>query len=369
MHTMKLSKADSKKVTMHDKRDRDSRSSESKIDPTKTHLNYAIQQIDDNRMNEVFDMAKRKDAITMISTILTLPPELQYASRAEQIRFFIDADKAMNEAIGGEPAGSYIHFDETTPHLHKLTYPITKDGRLCAKEVCNRNMLRNLHPSVTKAVQGKGWNVTLYEENDIEREAKHERGDSKRTMHNFRTKAAADGARDQYERETEKLIGNYQQALKHSKRNVKRQKGEDKDEYKERKKDFVEIPRTLYNDFMALKADLTTAREKIEQEKALEALKEAEKKQASEVAEAQRFKQHYLEQKRQEEVLIEQKSEQKANEKVREAMQGQSTSYTKRLEEYCASVKYQDGTSVLDGFHAKEKELQKQINRNRGYSR
>lgn len=367
MHTMKLTQADTKKITRHDRRDKESRASESKIDPAKTHLNYTVQPIDDIRMQQVFGMAKRKDAITAISTILTLPPELQYASRAEQIRFFKTADQAMNEVIGGEPAGSYIHFDETTPHLHKLTYPITEDGRLCAKEICNRTMLRNLHPHVTEAVKEAGWNVTLYEENDIEREAKHSRGDSKRTMHNYRNKTAADGARAQYEKETDKMISNYQQTMKHTKRNVRKRKGESREDYKERKKDYVEIPRTLYDDFMSLRANLTTVQEKIKQEEALQALQEAQQKQASEVAEAQRFREHYQEQARQQQTIIEERSEAKANAKVREALQGESTSYTKRLEEYCASVKYKDGTSVLDGFNAKEAELAKSISR--GWSR
>ena len=228
-------------------------------------------------------------------------------------------------------------------------------------------MLRNLHPHVTEAVKEAGWNVTLYEENDIEREAKHSRGDSKRTMHNYRNKAAADGARAQYEKETDKMIANYQQTMKHTKRNVRTRKGESREDYKERKKDYVEIPRTLYDDFMSLRANLTTVQEKIKQEEALQALQEAQQKQASEVAEAQRFREHYQEQARQQQTIIEERSEAKANAKVREALQGESTSYTKRLEEYCASLGMSDGKSVLEHFKAKEAELVKSASR--GWSR
>lgn len=77
----------------------------------------------------------RKDAVTHLTTFATMP---DYSRRSEQEREqFAETFKTFLEKKYGE--GNVVdmrwHFDETTPHLHATVVPITKDGRLCAKEL------------------------------------------------------------------------------------------------------------------------------------------------------------------------------------------------------------------------------------------
>lgn len=51
----------------------------------------------------------------------------------------------------------HLHLDEATPHIHAVLVPITKDGRLTAKEwLMNRGKLRNAQSSLAKALQPLG---------------------------------------------------------------------------------------------------------------------------------------------------------------------------------------------------------------------
>ena len=373
MHTMKFDKGSADKIKAHATRERDT-VTESEIDKSRTRYNVSLMPaMTDGQMQTYKDMAKRKDAVVLLDTVLTLPEELKYTSRAKQTAFFRDALEAMKEHIGGVPAFAEVHFDETTPHLHYGSIPITQDGRLCAKEVCNRKMLKGLHPAVTKAVKEKGWDVTLYEENEEQRKIQHDLGMSKDSMHQYRKKQYNNQLLQEASDTIEKNLQVAKKDLQRSTRPCKRQKGETRAELKERRSEWVEVRKEDYDRLMAFQMQFNTIPDKKRAEKAKE---EAERKEAEMAAEReqqrQKIQQHNqdMQYKRQNmDNLIEQRAEQKANQKVRDAFEGSETDYTRRLEEYCASVKYQDGHSVLDGFKALEKELQKQIQQNRGWSR
>ncbi len=52
-----------------------------------------------------------------------------------------------------------VHKDETTPHLHLLIVPLTKDGRLCAKELFDRETIRSFHDTIPKLLQQRGFDI------------------------------------------------------------------------------------------------------------------------------------------------------------------------------------------------------------------
>lgn len=77
----------------------------------------------------------RKDAVTYLSFYATCPDYSKIgdggrAAFVSRVRGFL-AGKYGEENI----VDMRWHFDESTPHLHATIVPITKDGRLCAKEM------------------------------------------------------------------------------------------------------------------------------------------------------------------------------------------------------------------------------------------
>ena len=152
MHVEKYNKGASKRILAHVKRERET-VTESSIDWSKTKLNRDIvPPMSSEQLEQVSKLAKRKDAVTLVSTILTLPAELKYSSRLTQEKFFKVASKAIHKHIGGTLAYATVHNDETTPHLHLGIIPMTPDGRLCAKEVCNRKIRDSFFSSITTMI-------------------------------------------------------------------------------------------------------------------------------------------------------------------------------------------------------------------------
>ena len=49
-----------------------------------------------------------------------------------------------------------LHMDESSPHMHVLAVPLTKDGRLCAKEVLAKPELIRRQDGYAKAMEGFG---------------------------------------------------------------------------------------------------------------------------------------------------------------------------------------------------------------------
>lgn len=78
----------------------------------------------------------RRDAVTHLVARATMP---DYSSRSAEEReeFVRLATKFMAERYGGEEniVDCRWHFDQSSPHLHFTIVPITKDGRLSAKDL------------------------------------------------------------------------------------------------------------------------------------------------------------------------------------------------------------------------------------------
>lgn len=79
----------------------------------------------------------RSNSTVLVETLLTASPEfMNQLKPQEQRQFFERAAAFLYERIGKENVVSAIvHMDEKTPHMHFCFVPITKDGRLSAKEV------------------------------------------------------------------------------------------------------------------------------------------------------------------------------------------------------------------------------------------
>lgn len=127
------------------------------IDHTRTHLNYNLQPRDVseldfiNRRIEELDLkrAPRKNAVRMIDTVVTLPQDYEGDTR----EFMQAAKDTLDEIFGQENCVSaYVHMDEAQPHMHYASVPVTQDGRLSAKDLLNRNFMKQFHPRLEKGV-------------------------------------------------------------------------------------------------------------------------------------------------------------------------------------------------------------------------
>jgi len=79
----------------------------------------------------------RKDNVRFVDTLVTASPSFfKGMSRDDRRKFFETAVDFLAEKIGRVNIFSaVVHLDEKTPHMHLCFTPITKDGRLSAKEI------------------------------------------------------------------------------------------------------------------------------------------------------------------------------------------------------------------------------------------
>lgn len=106
-------------------------------------VNARISELDLKR-------APRKDAVRMVEWVVTQPEGEQ-----DERGFFESVYRHMAEEYGEENViAAWVHKDEPNarPHMHFDFVPITEDGRLSAKEIVNRNHLRQMHPKMQRLV-------------------------------------------------------------------------------------------------------------------------------------------------------------------------------------------------------------------------
>lgn len=137
----------------------------SDVDMTKTCENYNLAPERESQtgyikqMLDEIDHAHRKDLIVMGDLIITAPADME---RTYLNDFFKEAYEFCIDRYGSKSGlgedvviSSYVHLDETTPHMHFAFIPVKADvaketgeilrQRFCAKEVINRQELRTLH--------------------------------------------------------------------------------------------------------------------------------------------------------------------------------------------------------------------------------
>lgn len=79
----------------------------------------------------------RKDGTRFVNTLITASPEFFKGKSPKEIAaYFQRAADFLIDRVGRENiVSAVVHMDEKTPHLHLTFVPLTKDNRLCAKEI------------------------------------------------------------------------------------------------------------------------------------------------------------------------------------------------------------------------------------------
>lgn len=169
-HVQKFKSPDVRGMQIHNQRE--SKNSKNKeIDIERSHLN--IDLVNEGSINynkkvkQIIEKgykgtkAIRKDAVVMNSTLISSDREFfKDMPREKQLEFFKESLNYLSEKYGEDNiVSATVHFDETTPHMHVCSVPLTSDGKLSAKTIFNRTMLKKLQTELPKHLQEKGFNI------------------------------------------------------------------------------------------------------------------------------------------------------------------------------------------------------------------
>lgn len=132
----------------HHERKKKQYASNPDIDRERSHLNYHLVEPTLKYYGEIqtrIEKAQRKnpkckvrkDSVKFIDTIVTATPEYLASLPPDKVRrYFERALEFLQQEVGAENIFSaVVHMDERNPHMHLCFVPLTKDNRLCAKEV------------------------------------------------------------------------------------------------------------------------------------------------------------------------------------------------------------------------------------------
>ena len=163
----KYHKQDVAPIEKENERDENYKSDNPQIDSERTRNNYRFTpyfgktytELINGRIKEL-GLSPRKDAVVMNSFVLGSDKTFfDGLSKVERYNFFSACYKFFAERYGEENViAAVVHNDETTPHMHLNLMPVTKDGRLCSKQLFDKPQLQQLQTDFYEAV-GKRWGL------------------------------------------------------------------------------------------------------------------------------------------------------------------------------------------------------------------
>lgn len=192
-------------IEIHDLRKKEISHTNPDIDYNRSVLNYDLHEhppgldglsyrsLVNERIGELqLSKAVRKDAIVMAQVLVTSDSfffnNLQYhdatrnfdselmrvSGNQDSIRkFFEDSYHFMCDRYGKENViSATVHMDERTPHMHFNFVPVTKDGRLSAKDIFTKISLTEQQTAFHENVGAK-WELLRGEPKDSGKRRKH----------------------------------------------------------------------------------------------------------------------------------------------------------------------------------------------------
>ena len=163
----KYHKQDVAPIEKENERDENYEASNPQMDSERTKNNYRFTpyfgktytEFINGRIKEL-GLSPRKDAVVMNSFVLGSDKTFfDGLAKVEQYNFFSDCYKFFAERYGEENIiAAIVHNDETTPHMHLNLMPVTKDGRLCSKQLFDKPQLQKLQTDFYESV-GKRWGL------------------------------------------------------------------------------------------------------------------------------------------------------------------------------------------------------------------
>ncbi len=160
----KYHKQDVAPIEKENERDEKYEASNPQIDSERTKNNYRFTphfgktytEFINGRIKE-FGLSPRKDAVVMNSFVVGSDKAFfDGLPKIRQYNFFSDCYQFFAERYGEENIiAAVVHNDETTPHMHLNLMPVTKDGRLCSKQLFDKPQLQKLQTDFYEEVGKK----------------------------------------------------------------------------------------------------------------------------------------------------------------------------------------------------------------------
>lgn len=134
-----------------------SKSSSSNIDPSRTKLNYNLasgahpgytdtEYVKHRLTGEGVRVLNRQDVNALSSFVITIPKNL-WEEEPERTKEFFQTSYDFFKGIVGEEniVSSWVHMDETTPHMHFLFTPIVKEKNRPGYHLSSKEMLHDCY--------------------------------------------------------------------------------------------------------------------------------------------------------------------------------------------------------------------------------
>jgi hypothetical protein len=164
----KFQVSDVQGIQKHNQRQGTSKSNPD-IDYSKTEQNYDLLN-DDNLKYEseikekISERVKRKpraNSVVLSEFLVTASPEYMNSLSAEEQKTYFEKSLEFIQERYGQKNTLYavIHHDEATPHMHVGVIPITEDNRLSAKDIFNKQELRELQEEFPKHLQEHDFEI------------------------------------------------------------------------------------------------------------------------------------------------------------------------------------------------------------------
>jgi len=130
-------------IEAHNERTKEKYASNPDIDTSRSHLNFHLvtperkYRAEAERQIAAAGCRTRKDSVRVVEALVTASPEFfKGRKRAEVRAYFEEALRFIEKYQSKETIiSAVVHLDEKTPHMHLSFVPLTKDGRLSAKDI------------------------------------------------------------------------------------------------------------------------------------------------------------------------------------------------------------------------------------------
>jgi hypothetical protein len=115
----------------------------------------------------------RSNSVVALDAIYTASGDFFKGKSNEECNQYFRDCLQFHQRKFGHIVSAVVHYDETTPHLHVLSVPLTQDGRLSAREIIgNRANLSRMQTEFFEQV-GKGYGLERGVQMDGQEKKKH----------------------------------------------------------------------------------------------------------------------------------------------------------------------------------------------------
>ena len=130
-------------IEAHDERTKENYASNPDIDRERTPQNFHLigpkgrYRAEAERQIAEAGCRTRSDSVRVVEALVTASPEFFEGKKRSEVRGFFQAalDFIKQKQDPDTILSAVVHMDEKTPHMHLSFVPLTKDGRLSAKEI------------------------------------------------------------------------------------------------------------------------------------------------------------------------------------------------------------------------------------------